>query len=91
MDDAAPQPAAGTPLDRMTEAELLTRARAAMARAIAAGRGTLGWSVQWAAYDTVMAELDRRALRWAASATPQVLSEMRAILDAAGLDAGDGR
>jgi hypothetical protein len=73
-------------LEQLSEDELVVRARAAMGRAVAAGRGTLGWSVQWAAYDTVMAELDRRALRWAAHATPRGLAELRVLLAAAGLD-----
>jgi hypothetical protein len=84
MDQAAPQ-AAGGPLGAMSENELLERAAAAMARAIAAGAGTLGWSVQWAAYDTVMGELDRRAIALAAVTTPERLAGMRAMLAAAGL------
>lgn len=79
------------PLGRLGGEELLRRAAAAMGRAIAAGRGTLGWSVQWALFDTVMAEPDRRALRWAAGAPPGALSEMRAMLAAAGLGARGGR
>ena len=68
------------PLSQMTEDELVIRARAAMNRATAAGRGTLGWSVQWAAYDTVMTELHRRAAAWVATASPDALSAARALL-----------
>ena len=55
------------PLDRLTEDELLARAQAAMDRAVAAGRGTLGWAVQWAVYDTYAGELERRAIGFMAT------------------------
>jgi hypothetical protein len=70
------------PLDQATEGELLMRARAAMTRAAKAAPGSLARSVQWAAYDTVMAEMDRRALGWAASAPPGALRELGAWLAA---------
>ncbi len=72
------------PLDQATEDELVMRARAAMARAVAAGRGSLGWSVQWTVYDTVIAELHRRAIRWAAGPGAHALAELRALLGGPG-------
>jgi hypothetical protein len=57
----------GVPLDRLTEDELVSRAQAAMDRAVAAGRGTLGWAVQWAVYDTYASELERRAISFVAT------------------------
>lgn len=57
----------GTPVDQMTEDELLARARKAMLRAAALPVGSLGRSVQWAVYDTYEGELRRRALSLAAS------------------------
>jgi hypothetical protein len=66
MDEAAPQ-AAGSPLGQASEEELVTRAQEAMARAVAAPVGSVARAVRWAAYDTVAAELDRRAARWLAA------------------------
>lgn len=83
MDQAAPL-AADDPLGHMTEDELLRRAHRAMDRAVSAPEGSTGRAIQWAAYDTVMGELDRRALALAAAATPQMLRQMRAILADAG-------
>jgi hypothetical protein len=54
----------GKSLDKLTEDELLARARKAMSRAASLPVGSLGRSVQWGAFDTVMAELDRRAVRF---------------------------
>lgn len=68
------------PLGQATEEELLGRASAAMTRAMAAGPGSLGWSVQWAVHDTVMAELDRRVIAWAATAPPSGLAGLAAML-----------
>lgn len=81
MDQAAPQ-AAGNPLGQASEEELLRLAAAAMDRAVAAGTGTLGWAIQWAMYDTVMAELDHRAIALMASgsAPGQAMRELRAML-----------
>ena len=64
MDEAAPRAAGGTPLSGVSEDELLKRARRAMMRAAALPPGSLGRSVQWGVYDTMMAELNRRAVRW---------------------------
>jgi hypothetical protein len=55
-----------TPLDKMTEDELLARARAALERVLPVG--SLGRSVQWAVHDTAMAELRNRASRVLAEA-----------------------
>jgi hypothetical protein len=85
MDEGEPQ-AAGNPLGQASEEELLQAAAAAMGRAIAAGPGTLGWAVQWGMYDTYMAEMDLRALRWASTAPPAALREMHQVLVARGLD-----
>lgn len=85
MDQAAPQ-AAGNPLGQWSEEELLRRAATAMDRAIKAGPGTLGWAIQWAMYDTYMAEMDVRTLHWASTAHPAALREMRGILERAGLN-----
>lgn len=68
------------PLDQATEEELLVRCQGAMARAMAAGPGSLGWSVQWAVYAAAKAELDRRALAWAATASPAGLAGLAAML-----------
>lgn len=68
------------PLDQMTGEELAVRAQGAMARAMAAGPGSLGWSVQWAVYAAAMAELDRRAIAWVATASPAGLAGLAAIL-----------
>jgi hypothetical protein len=85
MNQAAPS-AAGNPLGQASEEDLLRTAAAAMDRAVAAGPGTLGWAIQWAMYDTYMAEMDRRALRWASTAPPAALREMRDVLVAKGLN-----
>lgn len=85
MDNGAAPQAAGGPLGDLSEDELLRQAHSAMDRAVAAGRGTLVWAIQWAAYDTVAAELDRRAVALAATAPPETLRAMRAILADAGL------
>jgi hypothetical protein len=52
------------PLEEADEDELLKRARAAMRRAASLPVGSVGRSVQWSVFDTVMAELDRRYARW---------------------------
>lgn len=52
------------PLDELTEDELVARARKAMSRAVSLPVGSLGRSIQWCAFDAVMAELDRRAVRF---------------------------
>jgi hypothetical protein len=64
MDGAAPQAAGGTPIEQMTEDELLVRARTAMERAAALPPGSTGRAIQWAVFDATMAELDRRAIRF---------------------------
>jgi hypothetical protein len=76
----------GADLSQLSEDELVTRASSAMARAIAAGPGTLGWAIQWAVYDEFSGELDLRAAKLAAGASPDALHRMRAALAAAGLD-----
>jgi hypothetical protein len=53
-----------TSLDAMTEDELLERARKAMERAASLPVGSTGRAIQWAAFDALMAELDRRAIRF---------------------------
>ena len=53
-----------TPLDKMSEDELLESARQAMGRAASLPVGSLGRSIQWGVFDTLMAELDRRAIRY---------------------------
>src|SRR5260370_480249 len=55
------------PLDELGEDELLERARKAMRRAATLPVGSVGRAVQWAAFDSVMAELDRRAIRFVLS------------------------
>jgi hypothetical protein len=49
------------PIELMTERELLTLARLAMASAARQPRGSLSWTIQWAVYDTYAFELGRRA------------------------------
>jgi predicted exporter len=70
------------PLNELDEDELVRRARAAMARAAALPPGSIGRAIQWAAYDTVMAELDRRAIALVASGSEPgaALRELRAML-----------
>ena len=46
MDGAAPQAAGGTPIEQMTEDELLARARTAMERAAALPPGSIGRAIQ---------------------------------------------
>jgi hypothetical protein len=53
----------GKPLDELTEDEILVRARKAVSRAASLPPGSLGRSIQWGIFDTVMAELGRRAAR----------------------------
>ena len=57
--------------ERMSEDELIERARNAMNRASALPVGSLGRSIQWAVFDTLMAELDRRAVRFVLSKLQQ--------------------
>ncbi len=51
------------PPESMSEDVLIERARNAMNRAVVLPVGSLGRSIQWAVFDTYMAELDRRAVR----------------------------
>jgi hypothetical protein len=44
------------PLDRMSEDELLERARKAMSRAVSLPVGSLGRSIQWGVFDTIEAQ-----------------------------------
>lgn len=53
-----------TPLDRISEDELVERARQTMGRAASLPVGSLGRSIQWGVFDTLMAELGRRAIRY---------------------------
>lgn len=78
------EPAEGTPLAQLTEFEVIARGEAAIRRAVAAGRGTIGWTIQWAAYDACSAELAGRAMKWTSTATREQIDGMRAILAAAG-------
>lgn len=55
------------PPESMSEDDLIERARSAMNRAAALPVGSLGRSIQWAVFDTYMAELDRRAVRFVLS------------------------
>jgi hypothetical protein len=55
------------PPEQMSEDNLITRARNAMNRAAHLPVGSLGRSIQWAVFDTYMAELDRRAVRFVLS------------------------
>jgi hypothetical protein len=57
----------GVPLESMTEDKLVARAQEAMDRAVAAGRGTPGWAIQWTVYDTYADELARRAAKFMAA------------------------
>ena len=68
------------PLEQLDEDELLRRARAAMARATAQPAGSVARAIQWAAFDTAMAELGRRAIRF-------VLSRLGEFPDGTGLRA----
>jgi len=52
------------PPESMSEDVLIERARNAMNRAVVLPVGSLGRSIQWAVFDTYMAELDRRAVRF---------------------------
>jgi hypothetical protein len=52
------------PPEHMSEDDLIARARNAMIRASSQPVGSLGRSIQWAVFDTYMAELDRRAMRF---------------------------
>jgi hypothetical protein len=65
--DSAAQQAAGDPLGRMSEDELLRRGHQAMARAARLPVGSLGRAVQWAVYETYAGELERRAIAYAVS------------------------
>jgi L-ribulose-5-phosphate 3-epimerase UlaE len=55
------------PPESMSEDVLIERARNAMNRAVVLPVGSLGRSIQWAVFDTYMAELDRRAVRFVRS------------------------
>ena len=55
------------PPENMSEDELIVHARKAMNRAASLPVGSLGRSIQWAVFDTYMAELDRRAVRFVLS------------------------
>jgi hypothetical protein len=67
MDEAAQAAGGAAPeLELMTEDDLLDWAQKAMGRAVAQPRGSIGWIVQWAAYDTYAGELGRRAVRFVA-------------------------
>ena len=57
------------PPESMSEDVLIERARNAMNRAVVLPVGSLGRSIQWAVFDTYMAELDRRAVRFVRSKT----------------------
>jgi hypothetical protein len=51
-----------TPVEQMTEDELLERARVALSKVVTLPRGSLPRSVQWGVYDTYASELRRRFL-----------------------------
>lgn len=55
------------PPGEQSEDELIERARNAMIRAAALPVGSLGRSIQWAVFDSYMAELDRRTVRFVLS------------------------
>ncbi len=52
------------PPGSMSEGELLVRARQAMSRATSLPLGSLSRTIQWGVFDTLMAELNRRAVRY---------------------------
>jgi hypothetical protein len=64
---AAPEPPAGTPVELLTEDQLLSLGHKAMARAAKLPAGTLGRAIAWCAYETYAQELERRAIEYAVS------------------------
>ena len=62
MGDNAATP---TPLELLTETELLKLGHKAMARAAQLPVGSLGRAVAWCAYETYAGELERRAIEYA--------------------------
>lgn len=70
--DQARRSIGGMALQDMTERELLDRGAAALKRVEAAPIGSTARAIAWAAYETVKAELDKRALRAVVEAARQL-------------------